>query len=224
MHLLVIEDDEKIGSFIQQGFKEEGFTVDWIKDGAEALEVLKTSKYDVLIVDRMIPNLDGLSVLKQIREWGNKTPAVVLSARSGLEDRVEGLEKGADTYLGKPFAFSELRAIVRALLKRSSQTLEDAIHIKDLEIRTDKFLARRGGKNLDLTPKEFQLLLMLARNKNRVVTRTGLLENVWGIYFETDTNLVDVHIRRLRSKLDDGFDYPLIKTVRGVGYKISDDD
>lgn len=221
MRILIIEDDEKIGSFIQKGFKEDGYFPDWVKDGGEAFVLLQDKTYDLLIVDRMIPTLDGVSLIKKLRQANISTPALILSALNGIEDRVDGLDGGADAYLGKPFAFSELRATARALLKRSSKKVDDSIKIADLLISIDKFVAKRNDKTLDLTPKEFQLLVLLARNQDKVVTRTAILEALWGIYYETDTNLVDVHIRRLRSKVDDGFSLQLIKTVRGVGYKLS---
>ena len=219
MKMLLIEDDADSGAYIKQGLEEEGHVVDLAANGRDGLFLAAGESYDVMIVDRMLPGLDGLSVVKTIRIAGVKTPVLFLTTMSGVGDRVEGLEAGGDDYLVKPFAFSELLARVNALARRPPIShVETLLKVADLEMDLISRKVRRAGKEIDLQPREFHLLEYLMRNAGRVVTRTMLLESVWDFHFDPKTNIVETHISRLRSKIDRGFDSELIETVRGSGY------
>lgn len=224
MKILVIEDEAKTAAYLEKGLNENGFVVDVCRDGEDGLYLAKTTTYDLIILDVMLPRRDGWSVMTELRRSGKQTLALFLTAKDSLPDRVRGLDLGADAYLVKPFAFSELMAQIRTLLRRGPTRPPDTLRIADLEIDFIHHRAQRAGEKIDLTPKEFSLLSQLARRSGEVLSRTLIAELVWGINFDTDTNVVDVHIRRLRSKIDDPFDKKLIKTVRGMGYLIKDDD
>jgi two-component system copper resistance phosphate regulon response regulator CusR len=223
MKVLVVEDEKKTSFFLKKGLSESGYTVDVAEDGDDGLHLAQTSNYDLIILDVMLPKRDGWSVISEIRRSGKQTLTLMLTARDELNDRVKGLDLGADAYLVKPFAFSELLALVRSLLRRGAQRQPEIIKIADLEIDFFQHKARRNKIHLDLTPKEFSLLSYLARRSGDVLSRTVLSEQVWGLNFDTDTNIVDVHIRRLRVKVDDPFPKKLILTVRGIGYVLRED-
>ena len=218
MRILVIEDEKKTAAFLAKGLREAGFTVDLALDGQTGLNLARRAKFDLLIVDVMLPNKDGWDVVQELRAEGIRTPILFLTARDSVRDRVKGLEIGADDYLVKPFAFSELLARIRSLLRRAPAQHEDVLRIEDLEIDTERHKATRSGAPLNLTPKEFLLLAHLARSSGEVISRSEISEHVWDIGFKTDTNVVDVVVRRLRAKVDDPFKTKLIHTIRGVGY------
>jgi two-component system, OmpR family, copper resistance phosphate regulon response regulator CusR len=218
MRLLIIEDDKKTVSYLRKGLSENGFVVDVGRDGEEGLYLATRLGYDLLILDLLLPVRDGWSVLCELRREGRQTPVLLLSALGGVTSRVKGLRLGADDYLVKPFAFSELLARISSILRRGQTQQEETLRISDLELDIPRHKAFRQGKRLDLTPKEFQLLALLARRPGEVFSRTVIAEQVWDMNFDSDTNVVDVHIRRLRSKLDDPFEKKLICTVRGLGY------
>jgi two-component system copper resistance phosphate regulon response regulator CusR len=218
MRLLVIEDEEKTSGYLRSGLSENGFIVDTSSDGEEGLNLAKHSEYDLIILDVLLPRREGWSVLRELRRMGNQTPVLLLSAIGSVDARVRGLGLGADDYLVKPFSFSELLARIRSILRRAPARQQELLRVSDLEIDIPHFKASRGGKRIDLTPKEFQLLSLLARRPGEVFTRTVIAEQVWGMNFDCDTNVVDVHIRRLRSKMDEPFAVKLIHTVRGLGY------
>jgi two-component system copper resistance phosphate regulon response regulator CusR len=217
MRVLVVEDERKAAAFLAKGLRESGFAVDTAKDGESGLEAARSGKFDLLIVDIMLPKKDGWTLVTELREAGVHTPVIFLTARDSVRDRVKGLELGADDYVVKPFAFSELLARVRSLLRRAPHKV-DQIRIQDLEIDTRHHRATRRGVPLNLTPKEFLLLTHLARAGGTVVSRKEIAEHVWDIDFSTDTNVVDVVVRRLRAKVDDPFKKKLVHTIRGVGY------
>ena len=221
MKILLIEDDKKTGDYIITGLKEAAHSIDLAKDGYEGLILAKEGTYDLLIMDRMLPGLDGLSLLKTLRMAHCNTPILFLTTMCGIDDRVEGLNAGADDYLVKPFAFSELNARVNALLRRPRETVEQKIlQTSELEINLLKRVVKRNGHLIDLQPTEFRLLEYLVRHVGQVVTRTMLLENVWEFHFDPKTNIVETHISRLRSKLNTGNKADLITTIRGSGYII----
>jgi len=218
MKILVVEDEPKTAAYLRNGLAENGFVADVSVNGADGLHAALTSDYDLVILDVMLPARDGWSVLSSIRAAGRNTPILFLTARDTVQDRVKGLELGADDYLVKPFAFSELLARVRSVLRRAPSRNPDVLRVADLEIDTARHHAARNGQRLDLTPKEFLLLSLLARRSGEVLSRTFIAEQVWDMNFDPGTNVVDVHVRRLRSKVDDPFDRKLIRTVRGMGY------
>lgn len=219
MKLLVIEDDERMADFISRGLKEHGHVVDLANNGKDGLFLAASEKYDALVIDRMLPGLDGLNIIKMLRATGNFTPAIFLTTMDGIDDRVEGLEAGADDYLVKPFAFAELMARLGALMRRPPVSdVRTTLRVGDLEMDLLKHSVSRSGKNIDLQPQEFKLLEYLMRSDGRVVTRTMLLENVWDFHFDPQTSVVETHISRLRSKIDKAFPSELLKTLRGVGY------
>ncbi len=221
MKILIIEDDNETRDYVSSGLKEAGHVVDSTGDGYEGLLLAKETKHDLLIVDRMLPGLDGLTLVKTLRSAGCTVPVLFLTTMCGIDDRVEGLNAGADDYLVKPFAFSELGARVNALLRRPRETVEQKILLASgLEIDLLKRVVRRGGQLIDLQPTEFRLLEYLVRNAGQVVTRTMLLENVWDFHFDPKTNIVETHISRLRAKLNAGNKSDLIHTVRGAGYRL----
>ncbi len=221
MRILVIEDDAETASYIAKGLRESGYAVDVATDGKEGLLQAVGEDYDVAVVDRMLPGLDGLSVVETLRRAGKHTPILFLSALGGVEDRVAGLRGGGDDYLVKPFAFSELQARVEALLRRpAADQAETRLRLADLEVDLLSRRVQRGGKEIDLQPREFKILECLMRHAGQVVTRTMLLEYVWNYHFDPQTNVVDVHISRLRQKIDKDFDKALLHTVRGAGYAL----
>lgn len=221
MHILVIEDDKTTADFISRGFAEEGHVVDVFADGQDAVAQAMTGNYDALVVDRMLPGLDGLSVVKALRAAKINTPVIFLTSVGGVEDRIDGLKAGGDDYLVKPFAFGELSARVAALTRRPPLAAEEPVlRAGDLEMHLGRREVRRAGQVIDLLPREFTLLEYLLRTKGRVQTRTMLLENVWNIHFDPGTNVVETHVSRLRAKVDKPFDRDLIHTVRGAGYRI----
>lgn len=222
MHILIIEDERKTAAFLNKGLSESGFVVDTEENGEQGLLLALSKNYDLLILDVMLPGRDGWSILSTLRQSGNQIPVLFLTARDTVQDRVKGLELGADDYLIKPFAFSELLARVRLLLRRAPIRQSETLQIADLEIDFARQKATRSGNRLDLTAKEFALLSLLVRRTGEVLSRTLIAEQVWDINFDSDTNVIDVAIRRLRSKVDDPFEKKLIHTVRGVGYVLED--
>jgi two-component system copper resistance phosphate regulon response regulator CusR len=222
MKILIIEDESNNVVYLTKGLKECGYSVNAALNGEAGLQMAKTMEFDLLILDVMLPDRDGWSILKNLRESGNQKPVLFLTARDSVEDRVKGLELGADDYLVKPFAFSELLARVRSLLRRGPSRKSETARIADLEIDPVRHKATRAGQKLDLTPKEFGLLHYLASHSGEVLSRTLIAEQVWDMNFDSDTNIIEVHVRRLRSKMDDPFNKKLIHTVRGVGYTLED--
>lgn len=221
MRILVIEDDRTTGPYVADGLREEGHVVDLVADGAEGLIRAAAGSYEVLVVDRMVPGLDGLSVVRTLRGAKNPVPILLLTSLDGVEDRIEGLNAGADDYLVKPFAFGELSARIAALGRRPPPADEPTVlRAHDLEMNLLTRKVTRAGKPVDLLPREFALLEHLLRRKGRVQTRTMLLEAVWDIHFDPQTNVVETHISRLRAKVDKPFDRDLVETVRGAGYRI----
>ena len=218
MRILIIEDEKKTASFLRKGLSESGYVVDTSGDGNEGLLLALDINYDLIILDVMLPGRDGWAILMALRRAGKQMPVLFLTARDAVNDRVKGLELGADDYLIKPFAFSELLARVRLLLRRAPVRHSETLKIADLEIVPERQRATRSGKRLDLTSKEFALLSLLMRREGEVLSRTLIAEQVWDINFDSDTNVIDVAIRRLRGKVDDPFEQKLIHTVRGVGY------
>lgn len=224
MRVLQIEDDDRTAEFIAKGLKENGHTVERAADGRDGLHLALEEDFDALIVDRMLPGLEGLEVIRRLRDAGRRTPALVLSALGEVDDRVEGLRAGGDDYLIKPFAFTELLARLDALVRRGEpEAARTRLWVADLEMDLLAHKVSRGGREIELQPREFRLLEQLMRNAGRVVTRTMLLEKVWDYAFDPQTNVIDVHVSRLRGKIDKGFDTPLLHTVRGAGYKLSAD-
>jgi len=224
MKVLVVEDDEKVLSYIRKGLDQEGHNVDTAPNGKDGLFLATTETYDVMIIDRMLPELDGLTIIKTLRGTNNNTPVLILSAMAEVDDKVQGLKSGGDDYLTKPFAFAELMARIEVLAKRQDNNANEQevnVAVGDLTLDLLGRKVTRGEQTIDLQSREFRLLDYMIKNKDKVVTRTMLLENVWDYHFDPQTNVIDVHISRLRSKIDKGFDHQLIKTVRGAGYMIS---
>lgn len=220
MRALIIEDEPKAAAFLQRGLEENGFATAVAHRGDEGLTLARMEKFDVIVLDIGLPVLSGYGVLAALREAGGDVPVLCLTARDAVADRVKGLELGADDYLVKPFSFAELLARIRTLLRRRLGTAPARLHVADLELDLPRMRAVRDGQRLDLTPKEFQLLALLAQRPGEVVSRAMIASEVWDMNFESDTNVVDVAIRRLRKKIDDGFARKLLHTVRGVGYVI----
>ena len=220
MRILVVEDDRKIASFIVKGLQQAGFAVDHAENGEDGLDLALTVPYDSAVVDIMLPGLDGLSLIAEMRQQKINTPVIILSAKRSVEDRVKGLETGSDDYLTKPFAFSELLARVQALIRRSTSGPQEptTLTVEDLTMDLVKHMVTRSGLEIDLQPREFSLLEYLTRNAERVVSKTMILEHVWDYNFDPQTNIVDVLICKLRNKIDRDFDKKLIHTIRGVGY------
>lgn len=221
MRILVVEDDREAAAYLTRGLKESGHIVDHAPDGQDGLHLAVGGAYDVAIVDRMMPRMDGLTMVRRMREEGNKTPVLFLSALGEVDDRVKGLRAGGDDYLAKPYAFAELLARVDALARRKgAEAVVTRLSVGDLELDLLSRTATRAGQKIDLQPREFLLLEYLMRHAGQVVTRTMLLENVWEYHFDPQTNVIDVHISRLRSKIDKGYVEPLLHTVRGAGYSL----
>ena len=222
MRVLVVEDEKKTASFVRKALQAEGFAADICHNGDDALAAAKTTTFDVIVLDIMLPGCDGLGVLKQLREQKNFTPVLLLSARGEVNERVEGLNAGADDYLPKPFELSELVARVRALTRRNSENKSTILRVADLMLETVAHHASRGGKKIELTSREYRLLEFLMRSTGRLCGRMMILEKVWDYHFDPGTNLVDVYIRRLREKIDADFEIKLLHTVRGSGYVLKE--
>jgi two-component system copper resistance phosphate regulon response regulator CusR len=221
MKILIVEDEAKTSEYLQQGLAEAGFVVDVARNGMDGHHLAMTESYDLLILDVMLPDIDGWRILKSLRESGNETPVLFLTARDSIDDRVKGLDLGADDYLVKPFAFAELLARVRTLLRRSAATaIETTLTVADLELDLMRRRATRGGQRIPLTAKEFALLELLIRHQSEVLPRSLIASQVWDMNFDSDTNVIDVAIRRLRAKIDEPFEPKLIHTVRGMGYML----
>ena len=218
MKLLLAEDDEKTAAALRVGLTEQGFVVDVTRNGDEALHLAQTIGYSLIVLDVMLPGRDGWSILQSYRRGGGQAPVLFLTARDAVEDRVKGLDLGADDYLVKPFAFSELLARVRSLLRRRGAANADLLQFADLSLHVRRHQVMRSGVPIELTPKEFLLLALLLEHQGNVLSRTLIAEQVWDMAFDSDSNVVDVHIRRLRAKVDDPFERKLIHTVRGLGY------
>jgi two-component system OmpR family response regulator len=226
MKILLVEDNERVASFVRKGFDEGGRVVDFADNGRDGLFLASTERYDVMILDRMLPGgIDGLAIIEALRKTGNKTPVLILSALADVHERIEGLRAGGDDYLTKPFAFGELAARVDALVRRS-QAVESQTVLAVGDLRMDLLSRKvmRADQPIQLQPREFKLLEFLMRHAGHVVTRTMLLENVWDYHFDPQTNVIDTHVSNLRHKIDVGFARPLLKTVRGAGYRLSADD
>ena len=221
MRILVIEDEKKILSFVKKGLAEQGYVVDTSQDGDEGLVLAETHPYDAVVLDIMLPGRDGLSILRRLRTKKNRVPVIIITARGDVSERIEGLEQGADDYLVKPFYLEELIARLKSLVRRTSGDGLSLLEVSDLRLNLMSREVRRGDVEIDLAPREFELLELLMRSPGRVLSRTQIIEHVWEYHFDPDTNLVDVYIRRLRKKMDHGFDQKLIQTVRGIGYTLS---
>ncbi len=217
MKILVVEDEQKAGEYLRKGLTESGFVVDWADNGLDGLHMAQSDAYDLIVLDVMLPQMDGWTVIQQLRK-SKETPVLFLTARDELEDRIKGLELGADDYLIKPFAFAELVVRIRTLLRRGPVREAERLEVADLEIDLLKHRVTRGGRRIDLTAKEFTLLHLLMKRSGEVQSRSFIASQVWDMNFDSDTNVVDVAIRRLRAKVDDDFPVKLIQTVRGMGY------
>jgi len=224
MKLLLVEDNERVARFVKKGLTEAGHTVDHADNGRDGMYHAVSEPYDAIVMDRMLPGgIDGLGIIEALRQQGNRVPILILSALDGVDDRIRGLRAGGDDYLTKPFAFGELLARLDALLRRSqSQAVETVMSLGDLSVDMLAHRVTRAGKPVALQPREFKLLTYLLRHANQVVTRTMLLENVWDYHFDPQTNVIDVHISKLRQKIDAGFATPLLRTVRNAGYMLTD--
>jgi len=223
MRVLIVEDQVKTGDYLRQGLTESGFVADVARDGLDGRHLALTGDYDLVVLDVMLPGIDGWEVLRELRSQGKQTPVLFLTARDRVEDRVKGLELGADDYLVKPFAFSELLARVRALIRRGGAAREpEVLRVADLEVDLLRRRVVRAGRRIDLTAREFALLTLLLRRRGEVLSRTLIAEQVWDMNFDSDTNVVEVAVRRLRAKVDDPFGRKLIHTVRGMGYVLDE--
>lgn len=222
MRLLIVEDEPKTAAYLAKGLREQGFVVEAVNRGDDGLHLARTESFDLLVLDVTLPVADGWTVLKALRQAGNQIPVLFLTARDSIADRVHGLELGADDYLVKPFAFSELLARIRNILRRGPVKQPDVLKVADLEIDVLRQRATRNGQRLELTQKEFSLLTLLALRAGEVLSRTLIAEQVWDMNFDSDTNVIDVHVRRLRAKVDDPFETKLIYSVRGKGYVLED--
>jgi DNA-binding response OmpR family regulator len=221
MRLLLIEDDQDIGAFIRSGLQEAGFVVDWVTGGGDGFRMGLSESYDLAVIDLMLPDMDGMVLIEQLRRMEIATPFLILSAKQSVDDRVRGLQKGGDDYLTKPFVFSELLARIQALIRRAHGSTETTyLTYEDLSLDLVKREARRGEERLELQPREFALLEYLLRNRERVISRTMILEHIWGYHFDPQTNVVDVLVSRLRSKVDKDYSVKYIHTIRGVGYAL----
>ena len=218
MRILVVEDEKKVVSFIKKGLEEHTYTVDVAYDGEEGLLLAEDNSYDCIILDIMLPKLDGYDVIRALRSKKQQTPVIFLTAKDSVTDKVKGLDYGADDYIVKPFAFAELLARIRALVRREKNKPQDVLRVADLEMNLLKHTVTRAGGRIELTPKEFSLLRYFMENSEQVLTRTMISENVWGYNFDSMTNVIDVHINALREKIDKEYDKKLIHTIRGVGY------
>lgn len=218
MKVLIVEDEQKTGDYLKQGLTEAGFVVDLVRDGLDGVHQALTEDYDLVVLDVMLPKLDGWQVLQRVRQGGKHMPVLFLSARDQIEDRVKGLELGADDYLVKPFAFSELLARVRTLLRRGKGKEPELLHVADLELDILRRRVTRAGKRIDLSAKEFTLLELLIRRQGEVLPRSLIASQVWDMNFDSDSNVIEVAMRRLRAKIDDEFEPKLIQTIRGMGY------
>lgn len=221
MRILVVEDDQKVASFVQRGLEQEGYAVDVLREGTFAGEQARAIDYDAVVLDLMLPGRSGFQVLRDIRARKPSLPVVILTAKDAVDDRIAGLDSGADDYMVKPFALAELSARLRAVLRRGALR-ENVLRVADLEVDTVTRMVRRAGRRLDLTPKEYALLEYLMRNSGRPLTKSLIIEHVWDIHFDSVSNVVEVHINSLRNKIDRGYATPLIHTVRGVGYMLTD--
>ncbi len=218
MHILIIEDEKKTGSYLSKGLNENGFSVDLANNGVDGQYLLEHKNYDLVVLDVMLPGRDGWTILSDLRQAQNQTPVLLLTARDSVADRVKGLELGADDYLIKPFAFTELLARIRTIIRRGPGRKVENIQVADLQIDAVRQRIMRRGTRIDLTQKEFKLLLLMAQRPGEVLSRTVIAEQVWDMNFDSDTNVVDVAVRRLRRKVDEPFTEKLIHTIRGVGY------
>ncbi|MDR3636206.1 MAG: response regulator transcription factor [Isosphaeraceae bacterium] len=223
MRVLVVEDDQSVGGYLRQGLEEHGYAVDLVPDADQGFRFAATGHHDVLILDRMIPGGDGLDLLRRLRTKGLATPVIFLTARAAVGDRVEGLDAGADDYLVKPFSFAELLARIRVVLRRGAEPARQVLQVGDLRLDPATRVVERAGRRIDLSAKQFALLDYLIRHAGQVVSRTMILEHVWNFEFEGLTKVIDVHINRLRNKVDREFDRPLIHTLRGVGYVLREE-
>lgn len=222
MKILLVEDDKRTSAFVKKGLTSEGYAVDVSGDGEEGLFKALDSDYDTIILDVMLPSLDGVSIAKKIRASKKDTPIIMLTAKSATEDKIEGLNSGADDYLTKPFSFAELLARIKALSRRRGPKFSHSIKVHDLSLDTENHLVKRGRKEIDLSATEFKLLKYILENKGRVISRAMILENVWGYDFDPESNIVEVYMKYLRDKVDKGFRKPLIHTVHGVGYRLAE--
>ena len=222
MRILVVEDERKVVSFIKHGLEEERYIVEVAGDGITGFEMAMNNQFDAILLDIMLPGKDGFTILKELRNAGISTPVLMLTARGNTEDRVAGLDLGADDYLPKPFSFEELAARLRSILRRSSPEKSTKLHCSDLELDTVSHLAFRFNKEIELTTKEYALLEYLFRNKNRILSRSTITQHVWKHNFDPESNIIDVYIKRLRSKVDKEGAKPIIQSIRGVGYRIRD--
>lgn len=223
MRILLVEDDMEAANYLVKGLTESGHTVEHAADGERGLQMAISNAYDSMIIDRMLPRRDGLSIISELRRMGNMTPVLILSALDNVDERVTGLRAGGDDYLTKPYQLSELTARLQALTRRSNTALQGTVlHVGDLTLDLIKHKVTRSGSNINLQPREFRLLEYLMQHTGQVVTRSMLLENVWDYHFDPQTNVIDVQISRLRSKIDKDFDSPLLHTIRGAGYKLQE--
>ncbi|MGA7721278.1 MAG: response regulator transcription factor [Ignavibacteriaceae bacterium] len=224
MRILIIEDEKKVASFIKKGLEEEYFVADIAGDGREGLKLAVSEEYDIIIMDIMLPYMDGITLIKEIRKREISTPVLMLTVNDSVKDKVEGLDAGADDYLTKPFAFEELIARLRALLRRNENSKTSKLIVGDLVLDLQSHRVFRNNQEIILTPKEYSILEYLMRNSKKVISRTKLIEHVYDYHFDTETNIIDVYINKVRSKIDTNFEKPLIHTIRGIGYVLKDDD